>query len=420
VDLGNIGGWFVQTRQVICCDENATTPAAGDSPRLHPVYTAGWSLLLAAVCHVGRVKPLVRWTVILLLFGSAAFSASAAFTGLYAFGDGVCTTTNNTYAPTLYLYYGNRFSNGRTWIEVLAQRQGLPYITNNNLSYYGQYSVNLVTNVGNFSAPTNASTALFVVWVSDADLVSDMQLINPLTDTNQWTTALNQSLTNQLKAVQILYNKGVRTLVIPNAVDITEVPKFNQTVGSTRNIIRPLIINFNAALTAALNNLAATNSGLKIYVPDVFSLFDNVLTNAASYGLTNVLYKGQSIDAIGNYSAGNLTDISLTGPGANYIFWDSTDPTGRLHELLADYVQQLISPARISMVAPLGSSNRLDVVNFPAGLNGFVDGTTNVPPTNWLAVQSFTNASTTFSIFLPMSSPQYFYRLRFPYAWYWP
>ena len=360
------------------------------------------------------MKALVRWTVIILLFASAAFSAPAAFTGLYAFGDGVCTTTNNTYVPTLYLYYGNRFSNGRIWIEVLAQRQGLPYITNNNLSYYGQYSVNLVTNVGNFTAPTNVSTALFIVWVSDADLVSDMQLINPLTDTNQWTNALNRSLTNQLNAVQILYNKGVRTLIIPNGVDITEIPKFDQTVGSTRNIIRPLIINFNAALTAALNNLAATNPGLKIYVPDVFSLFDNVLTNAASYGLTNVLSRGQSIDATDD------GQTSLTGPGENFIFWDPTDPTARLHEVIGDYIQQFISPVQISALAPLAGSNRLDVINFPAGLNGFVDGTTNVPPTNWLAVQSFTNAGTTQSIFLPVYSPQYFYRLRFPYAWYWP
>jgi phospholipase/lecithinase/hemolysin len=372
-------------------------------------------LLLPVARQSVRVKTLVRWTAILLLFASAAFSAPAAFTGLYTFGDGVCTTTGNTGGGTFF--YSNTFCNGRVWIQVLAQRQGLPYITSNNMSYFGQYSANLVSAVSSFAAPANASNALFIVWVCDADLVYDMEHINPLTDISQWTNALNQSLTNQLKAVQILYNKGVRTLITPNAVDVTEIPFFDQTASSTRSLIRTQIINFNAAFAAALSNLAATNSGLRIFVPDVFSLLDNVITNAASYGLTNVLQSGQSIDVLSDNSQ---TDYSLIGSGANFIFWDPTDPTARVHEVIADYVQQLISPAQISWVTPFAGSNRLDVINFPAGLNGFVDGTTNISRPNWQSVQSFTNNSTTFSIFLPMSGPQHHYRLRFPYAWYWP
>jgi phospholipase/lecithinase/hemolysin len=373
------------------------------------------SLLPLAVLHSGHVKPLVRWTVIFLLFGSAAFSARAAFTGLYAFGDGVCTTTGNTTGGSLF--YSNSFCNGRVWIQVLSQRQGLPYITSNNMSYFGQFSANLVSAVTSFTAPTNASNALFVVWVCDADSVHNMNFIYPSLALPTWTNAYNQSLTNQSNAVQILYNKGVRNLIMPNAVDITEVPDFNVIPASDKSFIRARIINFNAAFTSALNNLAATNPGLKIYIPNLFSLLDNVLTNAAGYGLTNVLYNGQSIDVLDDPAQGNY---SFTGPGANYIFWDSDDPTARLHEVIADYVQQLISPARISMVTSLGSSNRLDIVNFPAGLNGFVDGATNVTLPNWQSLQSFTNNSTAFSIFLPMSGPQHQYRLRFPYAWSWP
>lgn len=373
------------------------------------------SLLCRWIQHSAQVKSLLRWTVILLLFQSTIFSLSAAFSALYAFGDGVCTTTGNM--SGLSFYYGNRFSNGRIWIEVLAQRQGLPYVPGNNVSFFGQYSINLITNVNSFVAPTNISTALFIIWVSDADLVSGMSTIMPLSNTNQWATTLNQSLTNQLNAVQILYNKGVRTLIMPNAVDITEVPMYDKTASATRSLIRAQITNFNASFNSALSNLAATNSGLKIYVPNVFGLLDNVLTNAANYGMSNVLQNGLSIDAV---TDPNLADISLNGPGAKYIFWDPTDPTARFHEVFADYIQQLFFPAQINNVVPLASSNRLDIVNFPAGLNGFVDATTNAASTNWLAGQSFTNAGTSLSIFVPMSGPQQFYRLRFPYAWYWP
>jgi phospholipase/lecithinase/hemolysin len=372
-------------------------------------------LLLPAVRQSVRVQALGRWTVFLLLFALGEFSTPATFNSLYAFGDGVCTTTGNTGGGSLY--YSNSYCNGRAWIQVLAQRQGLPYITSNNMSYFGQYSANLVAAVTDFTAPTKASNALFIVWICDADLVYDMENINPLTSLSLWTNALNQSLTNQLTAVQVLYNKGVRTLIMPNAVDITEIPLFNQTAPSTRSFIRARIIDFNAAFNSALNNLAATNAGLKIYVPNVFSLLDNILTNAASYGLTNVLQSGQSIDVLSDNSQ---TDYSLNGSGAKFIFWDPTDPTAHAHEAIADYVQQLISPAQIARVIPLGNSNRLDVVNFPAGLNGFVDGTTNITLTNWQSLQSFTNNSTAFSIFLPMSGSQHQYRLRFHYAWYWP
>ena len=140
-----------------------------------------------------------------LLFGSAIFPAQAAFTSLYIFGDGVSTTTNNSSGGQFY--YGLRYSNGRVWVEVLAQQLGLTnnywYSTNssihvsytnlsalsasstnwsyssNNWSYFGDYSPNLVQNVNTFTAPTNATNALFVVWVNNADFVYDISHYSP-------------------------------------------------------------------------------------------------------------------------------------------------------------------------------------------------------------------------------------------------
>ena len=39
---------------------------------------------------------------------------------------------------------------------------------------------------------------------------------------------------------------------------------------------------------------------------------------------------------------------------------------------MANLAQQLISPVQISQITVLNGSNRLDVVNVPVGLNGFV------------------------------------------------
>jgi hypothetical protein len=130
------------------------------------------------------------------------------------------------------------------------------------------------------------------------------------------------------------------------------------------------------------------------------------------------------------------------------------DPTAQFHEVIADVVQQIISPVSISKLAVLNGSNRLDVVNMPLGLAGFVAGTTNLASTGWTSVTNFNSTSATQSLFvyaapLPPSTPAgggdpsngvsidpnnpvqggayiapfnpaQLYELYFPFAWSWP
>ena len=121
---------------------------------------------------------------------------------------------------------------------------------------------------------------------------------------------------------------------------------------------------------------------------------------------------------------------------------------------MADVAQQIISPVQINWLALSNGSNRLDVVNVPVGLNGFVDGCTNLTQGNWASVTNINSSNTAQSIFVnasplslsppgpvdsggsgggigdpgsgtgtnnvPINSAAQFYRLRFPYAWNWP
>ena len=373
----------------------------------------------------GKTKSPIGFAAGVLLFGFVVVHAQVVFTSLYIFGDGISTTTNNPSAGPYY--YGLRRSNGRVWVEVLAQRQGLGAnsITNvnwsnstNNWSYYGQFSSTLAQNLNGFHAPADAATALFVVWVNDADFVNDMGTIYPSLNIAAWTNAVNQSLTNHWRVItNLYYAKGVRTLVMPKAVDITEIPQYNGSPAADKSFIRQRIIDFNTGFTALLNQARTSLPGITIYEPDFFTLLDNMQTNAAAYGLTNVLSNGQSADVIEDDS---LVDKSLNGPGTNYIFWDAVDPTAKAHEVLADVVQQIISPVQIGKITPFIGSNRLDVVNMPVGLNGFVDGNINLALTNWTATVNIPGTNRAQSVFVPTSRPLQFYRLRFPYAWNWP
>jgi hypothetical protein len=373
----------------------------------------------------GKADGLIGFAAVILLFGVVIVPARATFTSLYIFGDGISTTTNNPSAGQYY--YGLRRSNGRVWVEVLAQRQGLGAnsITNvnwsnstNNWSYYGQYSSNLVQNLNSFRAPSNAATALFVVWVNNADFVNDMGTIYPSLNLVTWTNAICQSLSNHWRIItNLYYAKGARTLVMPKAVDITEIPQYNSCPATDKSFIRQRVIDFNSGFTALLNQARMSLPGTTIYAPDFFALLDNILTNATAFGLTNVQSDAANTDVIEDDS---LANKSLNGPGKNYVFWDATDPTAKAHEVMADVAQQLISPVQICGITAMNGSNRLDVANLPVGLNGCADGITNLAQTNWAATVNITSTNTTQSVIVPASGPQEFYRLRFPYAWTWP
>ena len=85
-----------------------------------------------------------------LLFGSVVFPAQAAFTSFYVFGDSLSAASTNV--PVGPYYYGDRWSNGRVWVEVLAQREGLTFYPSNNTSYFGNTSSDLVGEVNSFNA----------------------------------------------------------------------------------------------------------------------------------------------------------------------------------------------------------------------------------------------------------------------------
>jgi phospholipase/lecithinase/hemolysin len=350
----------------------------------------------------------------ILLLGTVVFPAQAAFTALYVFGDSLSTTTNNT--SGLSFYYGQRFSNGRVWVEVLAQRQGLPYDSNKNWSYFGNTSTTLVANVSSFTAPANASNALFVIWVNCADLWFPATYNG--TSMAQWTSTINQAQTNHYKAVtNLYYAKGTRRLIMPNAVDISTIPEFNASANA--NFIHLRCLDYNIAFSNTLNRIRASCPNLVLYTPDFFALLTNMLAHPANYGVTNALDDELSIDAVDAVNYGFPSAV-INGFGTNFIFWDPHDPTAMVHAWMANTVQQLISPVRISQLTAFNGSNRLDMANVPIGQNGLVIGRTNLVLGNWTTNATFVSSNATQTVYIPASGPQWFYRLKFLYSWTWP
>jgi hypothetical protein len=357
------------------------------------------------------MKALFGFVVILLAGGFGLLQARAEFTSLYVFGDGVCTTTDNMPIPALEpVYYGNRFCNGRVWVEVLAQWQGVTYESNKNWSYFGQDSGELAANVNAFEAPADAATALFIVWASNADFVESIAILPPpysSGDLAAWTNLIHQSLTNHYQALTNLYQKGARTLVLPTASDITQAPTFGLSP-EDQGFIRARVTQFNSDFSLLVSNLVAASPGLTAVVPDSFALFDDVLTNPADYGITVT-----GIDAVTD-----LFPPELDGPGADYAFWDDLHPSAKLQQHLAELVQKMLASATVTSISAANGTNQLTIINVPAGEAGQVEVSTDL--LTWAAALSFTNVGTTGTLAIPGSGAREFYRLLFPLTWAWP
>jgi hypothetical protein len=362
-----------------------------------------------------NVKSLRHFTICLgLLVVLGVHRSQASFTSLYVFGDGACTTTNNPGAGPLY--FGQRFCNGRVWVEVLAQWQNINFPSNQNWSYFAHSSQILTNDVSIFAAPVDASNALVVIWVADADIVNNLNNLSfgPPYDNSKlaiWTNSLNATATNHSIAIQTLYNKGIRTLVMPNAVDLTKVPVYTDLNTNNKTFIRQRTIEFNNRFTTIISNAVASNPGLKIVKPDIFSLLDTISVNPTNHGLI-VAPKTASDNAL------DQGQTAFSGPGADFMFWDDLHPSAKFQMYIADQAQQLLSPNFITNVASVGASNQLALVNVPVGRNGVVEFSTNF--INWTTTANITSTNLNQSVLVNAPGDHGFYRTRFPFLWTWP
>ena len=393
------------------------------------------------------MKNLTRFTSVLFLIGLAIFPAHA-FTSLYIFGDCLSAASGNNVIANGY--YGDRWSNGRVWVEVFAQRQGLVFKADTNTCYFGNTSGLMLSEVNSFVPPKDAANALVVIWVNNADMYYPATAGNP--NLTNFNPVINQAQANHYAAITNLYAKGIRTLIMPNVVDLSTVPAFNANPNYA-NMYHQASLNYNAAFTATLNKARANCPGLTIYVPDFYTLLANLLAHPASYGVTNALYNGKSIDALGAQTVG-FPLTSVNGYGANFIFWDPQDPTAMVHNWMASLTQQLISPAQISQLNPGTGIDQLNLGNVPVGQNGFVESCTNLAVSCWISITNFNSIAPIQSIVVnapplppvsagsggsgeggsidpnnpgtnevagtPAITAARFYRLQYPVIWQWP
>jgi outer membrane lipase/esterase len=262
-------------------------------------------------------------------------------------------------------YAQGRFSNGPTFVELLAGNANFAAGQSSQARFYGPlFLFNPATVEGNVNLAIGGATTvggdifLNVGIPSVEDQINDFQSAGGRFGTNDLVTLLagandifNADLdagaaanaaTAQSRNVTTLINAGARTILIANLPNLGATPRFN---GDATTAAAGLVATntFNGILATDLQALAAGNPQANLVQADLRGMLDIVIANPEAFGFTNVT---QACATPGGGVCANPNE---------FLFFDDVHPTAAGHLFLAQFVDALLSTDdQAAMTGPLG------------------------------------------------------------------
>jgi len=311
------------------------------------------------------------------LVGSAlalgATSANAVkFTGVFVFGDSLSDAgfyrptllASNVPAPLVATLGRFTTNPGPVWSEIVAAYYGgNPNPSNAGGGIYAQGGSRLsavssssppnlqrpvTTQITEYLAASGGSAnpnALYAVWAGANDLLQ--------------AGAAGVGAANEVAGQTArLRAAGARYIMVFGLPNLGLTPDGLAGGPAASGQFAAASAGFNITL---FNALAATNQ--RVIPVDTFTLFTEVLQNAAAFGITNTT--GTACGPLPPFTAGRnsqfCTGASLV-PGAtptNYAFADGVHPTTGVHAIVADFAKSLIDgPNAYSTMAEVPLSTR--------------------------------------------------------------
>lgn len=269
------------------------------------------------------------------------------FNQIYVFGDSLSDVGNSFEVTKLALghaipptppYFCGHYSNGRVWVEYLAELLGINHDRCTNFAVGGAHTDNtnnlvhdvsiglpgLQQQIDKFKPENNQPDcqALYIIWAGANDYLS-----GGITD----PTIPTKNLSN---AVQSLANFGAKNIMIVNLPDLGLLP-------ATRNdsqksaFLTNLTKLHNSALENSLEALRQSfGASVTIISIDVYSLFNQVFSNSNEFDFTNA-----KDSALAQYD-------KFQGYNETFFFWDEIHPTTTAHLILAKTALKVLAPVK--------------------------------------------------------------------------
>jgi len=240
-------------------------------------------------------------------------------------------------------YVTRRFTNGRTWPEVLARKlrirdSGKPALL--DPSSFGNYAFGgararasgeaptLTDQVGMFLAAKGGiapADALYIVQFGGNDIRDALEAA-ALGDTDASFAIMTEAAQTTVSNIELLYFSGARKFLVANVPDLGKAPAIIWAgAGGTATFFSGF---YNGTLEGGLQTveISPAYADIEILRLDIFGFIDAITTAPEAFGFadatTPCLNFGVVVDAV----CDNPRD---------YVFWDGIHPTAAAHRALA-------------------------------------------------------------------------------------
>uniref|UniRef100_UPI003561D641 autotransporter domain-containing protein n=1 Tax=Psychrobacter sp. TaxID=56811 RepID=UPI003561D641 len=206
------------------------------------------------------------------------------------------------------------------------------------------------TQVNNYLANNNVDpNGLYVVWAGANDLLAAGE------DSDNAQAIIFDAVDSQIGTINTLKDNGANYILVPNIPDVGLTPRFLPDPDlEGQELVAALAAQGAATGATGLYNQfmlsGVAGTGANIIPLDMFSLSREIIASPAQYGFTNV-----TDEACGDNNS-SLTcgpdDLVEANANENYFFADGIHPTGRTHQLIADYANAVVTAPSLIGVLP--------------------------------------------------------------------
>ena len=297
-----------------------------------------------------------------LVFGLAfatVSQAEASYSNIFAFSDSLSDTGNDLIitgkavpVPGVYTDGAGttgRFTNGKTYLDVLANSLGLsltPSVTGGNNYAYGGARTDYVNpglpeSAKSFNKQVSAYTALgsadpnalYVLWIGANDMsdaVRDIALFGaPQTLVGSKIATAMSGIGNAIASLSAL---GAKHFLVPNLPDLSLVPAFSRFGDPGLDFLANFAsVAFNKQLNTTLGLFGGA---LDIRQLNVFAALNDIVADPASFGFTNATDSCYTGEVDGKPRTGGPAVPTVCAKPNDYVFFDYEHPTAAVHAQL--------------------------------------------------------------------------------------
>jgi phospholipase/lecithinase/hemolysin len=256
-------------------------------------------------------------------------------------------TAHPPFDPTLLASYGiggHHFSNGRTWVEVMAQDMDLtewakpayrdPAYGNYAYGYVRARPVDYPSGPGlgdqvqawidnGYCTFAPMNDTLFVLDSSFADFLDIFEGADP-------TVVIGGMVDSIASNIGILYGCGARNLMVANAPPVGAAPG---VPAPNKAAATGLSFMYNLYVQDVLDVYSGEPFNMNITTVDIFAFFTEVLTNQETYGFANV---AEPCIAFGVRKNAFCKDRD------GYLFWDLLHPTKKAYAMMGEFALEYL------------------------------------------------------------------------------